>query len=80
MPFFSISSNACLQTDTISELILDNCEDLLIEFILYFIGVRQFDKKIQVIDFTFWFMIHIPYIVCMGVGSFFAHQLGWRGR
>ena len=53
---------------------------LIIEFILYFIGVRQFGKKIQVIDFTFWFMIHIPYIVCMGVGSFFAHQLGWRGR
>ena len=53
---------------------------LIIEFILYFIGVRQFDKKIQVIDFTFWFMIHIPYIVCMGVGSFFAHKLGWRGR
>ena len=53
---------------------------LIIEFIFYFIGVRQFDKKIQVIDFTFWFMIHIPYIVCMGVGSFFAHQLGWRGR
>ena len=53
---------------------------LIIEFILYFIGVRQFDKKIQVIDFTFWFMIHIPYIVCMGVGSFFAHQLSWRGR
>ena len=53
---------------------------LIIEFILYFIGVRKFDKKIQVIDFTFWFMIHIPYIVCMGVGSFFAHKLGWRGR
>ena len=53
---------------------------LIIEFILYFIGVRQFDKKIQVIDFTFWFMIHIPYIVYMGVGSFFAHKLGWRGR
>ena len=53
---------------------------LMIEFIMYFIGVRQFDKKIQVIDFTVWFMIHIPYIVCMGVGSFFAHQLGWRGR
>ena len=53
---------------------------LFVEFILYFTGIRQFDKKIQVIDFTFWFMIHIPYIVCMGVGSFFAHKLGWRGR
>ena len=53
---------------------------LIIEFILYFIGVRQFDKKIQIIDFTFWFMIHIPYIVFMGVGSFFANQLGWKGR
>jgi len=53
---------------------------LIIEFILYFIGVRQFNKKICFIDFAFWFIIHIPYIVGMGVGSFFAHQLGWRER
>ena len=53
---------------------------LVIEFILYFIGVHQFEKKIHFIDFAFWFIIHIPYIVGMGVGSFFAHQLGWRGR
>ncbi len=53
---------------------------LIIEFILYFIGVRQFDKKIQLFDFAFWFIIHIPYTVGMGVGSFFARQLSWRGR
>ena len=47
---------------------------------MYFIGVRQFEKKIHFIDFAFWFIIHIPYIVGMGVGSFFAHQLDWRGR
>ena len=51
---------------------------LIIEFILYFIGVRQFDKKIHLFDFAFWFIIHIPYTVGMGVGSFFAHQLGWK--
>ena len=53
---------------------------LIIEFILYFVGIRQFDKQIQVLDFAFWFIIHIPYIVCMGIGSFFANQLSWKGR
>ena len=53
---------------------------LTIEFILYFVGIRQLDKQIQVFDFAFWFIIHIPYIVCMGIGSFFANQLSWKGR
>ena len=53
---------------------------LIIEFILYFVGIRQFAKQIQVLDFAFWFIIHIPYIVCMGIGSFFANQLSWKGR
>ena len=53
---------------------------LIIEFILYFVGIRQLDKQIQVLDFAFWFIIHIPYIVCMGIGSFFANQLSWKGR
>ena len=53
---------------------------LIIEFILYFVGIHQFDKQIQVLDFAFWFIIHIPYIVCMGIGSFFANHLSWKGR
>jgi len=53
---------------------------LIIEFILYFVGIRHFEKQIQVLDFAFWSIIHIPYIVCMGIGSFFTNQISWKGR
>ena len=52
----------------------------IFEYILYFVGVRQLAKPIQFIDFCLWFIIHIPYIVLMGIGSFFANQLIWRER
>ena len=52
----------------------------ILEYILYFVGTRQLAKSIQFIDFCLWFIIHIPYIVLMGIGSFFANQLNWRER
>ena len=52
----------------------------ILEFILYFVGVHQLDKSIQFIDFCLWFIIQIPYIVLMGIGSFFVNQLSWKGR
>ena len=52
----------------------------ILEYILYFVGAHQLDKPIQFIDFCLWFIIHIPYIVLMGIGSFFANQLIWRER
>ena len=50
------------------------------EFFLYFTGIRQMDKSINIIDFIFWFIMHNPYTVLMGMGSFFAQKLNWRGR
>ena len=52
----------------------------ILEYILYFVGTRQLAKPIQFIDFCLWFIIHIPYIVLMGIGSFFANQMIWRER
>ena len=52
----------------------------ILDLILYFVGVHQLNKSIQFIDFCLWFIIHIPYIVLMGIGSFFANQLSWKGR
>ena len=52
----------------------------ILEYILYFVGAHQLAKPIQFIDFCLWFIIHIPYIVLMGIGSFFANQLNWRER
>ena len=33
-----------------------------------------------VANFLLWFIIQIPYVVFMGLGSFFVSQLAWRGR
>ena len=54
--------------------------NFILEFILYFVGIHQLAKPLQFIDFCLWFILHIPYIVLMGIGSFFSHQLSWRGR
>ena len=50
------------------------------EFIVYFVGIRQLAKSMQFFDFFFWYLMHIPYVVMMGIGSFFIGQLIWRGR
>ncbi len=52
----------------------------ILEFFLYFTGIRQLNKSIQIIDFILWFIVHNPYTVLMGVGSFFTQKLNWRGR
>ncbi len=52
----------------------------ILEFILYFVGTRQLSKPIHFFNFSIWFLIHIPYIVIMGMGSFYSNQLQWRGR
>ena len=54
--------------------------NFILEFILYFVGIHHLGKPLQFIDFCLWFILHIPYIVLMGIGSFFANQLSWRGR
>ncbi len=52
----------------------------ILEFLLYFIGSRQFEEKLQFGQFVFWFICHDLYVACMGLASFFAINLGWRGR
>ena len=52
----------------------------ILEFFLYFSGSRQLNQPLHLIDFVLWFIIHIPYIVLMGCGSFFVKKLSWRGR
>ena len=52
----------------------------ILEFLLYFAGSRQLDQSLNFKEYLLWFFIHIPYVVLMGFGSFFAKQLSWRGR
>jgi len=52
----------------------------VLEFFLYFTGIRQLNKSIHFIDFILWFIVHNPYTILMGIGSFITQKLNWRGR
>ena len=53
---------------------------LILEFIIYIIGSNKFKTFINPIMFLFWFMIEIPYVVFVGIGSFFIKYIGWKGQ
>ena len=52
----------------------------IFEYLLYIIGSKKMNIYKNHISFIFWFIIQIPYIVFMGVFSFFSNQFKWRGR
>ena len=52
----------------------------IFEIIIYSLGNRKLDENNNYISFIIWFVIQIPYVVFMGMGSFFINQLSWRGR
>ena len=52
----------------------------LLEISIYRIGSYSLKVSINYIYFIFWFIIEIPYVVLMGVLSFFSHYLKWKGR
>ena len=53
---------------------------LILEFIIYIIGSNKFKTFINPIMFLFWFMVEIPYVVFVGIGSFFIKYIGWKGQ
>ena len=57
---------------------------LLIKFVfelgLYHIGCKYLNNTMNLFDFTIWYFIHIPYVVLIGLGSFFHKNLYWKGR
>ena len=52
----------------------------ILEFLLYFFGSKKIKQPIKYFSFIIWFTIQIPYIVLMGVLSFFAYKMNWKGR
>ena len=50
----------------------------IFEFILYIYGIKKINQKINFIYFLFWFLIHTPYVVLVGLLSFIAPMIGWR--
>ena len=51
-----------------------------IEYLVYILGNKKLNQEIHNVSFLIWFIIQIPYVVCMGIGSFFMSQISWRGR
>ncbi|MBC8214724.1 MAG: glycosyltransferase [Candidatus Marinimicrobia bacterium] len=52
----------------------------VLEYILFRNGSTIFIQRAGIHKFVLWFLIQIPYIIYMGIGSFWSSQLSWRGR
>ena len=50
----------------------------MLEFILYFFGIKKMYQKFNFLNFIYWFIMHPPYVVLMGILSFFSPMFGWR--
>ena len=50
----------------------------ILELILYVIGSIKLKNKINIFYFLFWFILEMPYVVLMGIGSFFMKYIGWK--
>jgi len=53
---------------------------LLTEYVLYLTSLRPLQRSMNHMDFLLWFILQAPYILAMGLASFFARQQGWQGR
>ena len=52
----------------------------IFEFLLYNRAIKIFHENFNLFEFIFWFIIQIPYVVLMGVCSFFQSNIKWKGR
>ena len=52
----------------------------ILEGIIYIIGSTKLHTNQNPIMFICWYIIEIPYVVLMGVGSFFVKYIGWKGQ
>ncbi len=53
---------------------------LILELFLYITGGIKLKFRANLIGFLYWFILEIPYVVFMGIGSFFVQFIGWRGQ
>jgi len=53
---------------------------ILNEYVLLSIGSKYFNVKISIYEFILWQIFHIPYIIVVGIMSYFSRYLLWRGR
>ena len=57
---------------------------VLIKFIfegaLAYIGSYRMNQTISISDFTYWFILNIPYVCSMCIASFFVRFISWKNR
>jgi len=53
---------------------------MILELFLFMIGRFKLKININLFDFIYWFILQIPYVIFMGIGSFFIQFIGWRKR
>ena len=68
--------NAKLLILTLSLLLIK----FILEFGIYLFGNLKFKHAVRVKSFLIWFIIQIPYVVLMGILSFFTSELKWKER
>ena len=51
---------------------------LLIEYLFMKKGQLLFNQQLSFFKFFLWFLPQIPYVVIMGLGSFFTNNISWR--
>ena len=52
----------------------------VLELIIYIVGSIKLKTKKNLLIFICWYIIEIPYVVFMGIGSFFIKYIGWKGQ
>jgi len=51
-----------------------------LEGALVYLGSFKYSANITLTDFIIWQLFHIPYIIIVGIMSFFQNKIRWRGR
>ena len=52
----------------------------ILELIVYIIGSVKLKNSFNIINFIIWYILEIPYVVIVGIGSFFSNNIKWRGQ
>ena len=53
---------------------------LILEFIIYSLGSIKLKNEFNIFNFVIWYFLEIPYVVFVGIGSFFIKHIKWRGQ
>ena len=51
----------------------------IIEYSLALKGTKVHSFKYSIFEFIFWFLLQPPYIITIGIGSFFQDHISWKG-